>query len=49
MGKTTPLVLRWDSDNTAAIARPDQSKSVSFARYRKKSPSELRHVTLTAL
>ena len=26
----------------AAIARPDQSESVSFARYRKKSPSELR-------
>ena len=41
-GKTTTLVLRWDSDNMAAIARPDQSESVSFARYRKKSPSELR-------
>ena len=41
-GKTTTLVLRWDSDNTAAIARPDQSESVSFARYRKKSTSELR-------
>ena len=26
----------------AAIARPDQSESVSFARYRKKLPSELR-------
>ena len=33
-GKTT-LVLRWDSDNMAAIAGPDQSESVSFARYRK--------------
>ena len=41
-GKTTILVLSWDSDNMAAIARPDQSESVSFARYRKKSPSELR-------
>ena len=41
-GKTTTLVLRWDSDNMAAIARPDQSESVSFARYRKKSASELR-------
>ena len=34
-GKTTTLVLRWDSDNMAAIARPDQSESVCFARYRK--------------
>ena len=59
-GKTTTLVLRWDSDNMAAIARPDQMsefctvaiarpdqmsefcESVSFARYRKKSLSELR-------
>ena len=41
-GKTTTLILRWDSDNTAAIARPDQSKLVSFARYHKKPPSELR-------
>ena len=40
-GKTTTLVLRWDSDNMAATARPDQSESVSFARYRKKSPNEL--------
>ena len=31
-GKTATLVLRWDSDNMAAIARPDQSESVSFAR-----------------
>ena len=28
--KTTTLVLRWDSDNMAAIARPDQSESVSL-------------------
>ena len=41
-GKTTTLVLRWDNDNTAATARPDQSESMSFARYRKRSPSELR-------
>ena len=41
-GETSTLVLRWDSDNMAAIARPDQSESVSFARYHKKSPSELR-------
>ena len=34
-GKTTTLVLRWDSDNMAAIAGPDQIESVSFARYRK--------------
>ena len=40
--KTTTLVLRWDSDNMAAIARPNQSESVSFAQYRKKSPVELR-------
>ena len=48
-GKTT-LILRWDSDNTAAIDRPDQSELVSFARYHKKSPSELRrdtHCTMT--
>ena len=31
--KQQTLVVRWDSDNTAAIARPDQSESVSFARY----------------
>ena len=29
MGKTTTLILRWDSDNMAAIARPDQSESVT--------------------
>ena len=28
-GKTTTLILRWDSDNMAAIARPDQSESVT--------------------
>ena len=44
-GKTTTLVIRWDSDNTAATARPHPSRSVSFARYRKKSPSKLRRDT----
>ena len=41
-GKSTTLVRRQDSENTAAIARPDQCQPVSYARYRKNSPSELR-------
>ena len=44
-GKTTTLVLRWDSGSEAAI---DQ-QLVSFVRYRKKSPSELRRDSQRAI
>lgn len=44
-GKTTTLVLRWDSDSASAIGKPEP---VTFARYRRKSPSELRRDTQRA-